>query len=109
MAITKQDKQLVRMILRQTLFSAFPNDPGVLTVSDVACRVWDQWNGGRVDMLKTDNFRNAALVQDRTPLTLPISPESIQVDTRQHDGMSWLYWDTFHGEAVAMLKLRGGR
>jgi hypothetical protein len=43
MAITDQDKQTVRMILRKMLASAFPAELGPLTVQDVACFISSRW------------------------------------------------------------------
>jgi len=78
MAITDQDKRTVRMILRKTLYSAFPGELDPLTVQDVACYISSRWRWRELV------FRWEAPILDHlltvtTLMPVDLNDESVQV------------------------------
>lgn len=113
MAITDQNKQVVRTALRASVVSGYADSWGTaapLTVADVACRVRSEYARGVLPLQPADALASRVLLTDETPLTGRMTPRTYRAATAHLDlTLTDHYWKQFHGEAVLMAMSRGGQ
>jgi hypothetical protein len=111
MAITKQDKQLVRMLLLKHLPSGFPQELGALTIGAVACHVYNEWQMRRTPLFVWEKPLIDRLLPDETPLPADLSDATVGAALAEamQSAPTLSFIGLFREAIDALILARGGR